>query len=210
MAEPFFIREDVAGTIKWVYYDDDNPGGIAFDDVPVPAHASDHTDGTDDIQDATAGQKGVATAAQITKLDAIEALADVTDTANVDGNITRVVVLKVIADDTALTTGDGKMFFTVPIELNGMDLVTVGGHVYTVSSSGIPTIQIHNLTQAADMITTEITIDQGEKDSKDATTPPLIDTGNDDVATGDELRIDVDIAGTGTLGLEIRMGFRTP
>jgi len=41
-------------------------------------HAASHTDGTDDVQDATAAQKGVATAAQITKLDAIAALADVT------------------------------------------------------------------------------------------------------------------------------------
>lgn len=41
-------------------------------------HATDHTDGTDDIQDATAGQKGLATAAQITKLDGIAAGADVT------------------------------------------------------------------------------------------------------------------------------------
>jgi len=35
----------------------------------VAAHASDHTDGTDDIQNATASQKGLATAAQIQKLD---------------------------------------------------------------------------------------------------------------------------------------------
>lgn len=42
-------------------------------------HASDHTDGTDDIQNATAAQKGLATAAQITKLDGIEALAEVND-----------------------------------------------------------------------------------------------------------------------------------
>lgn len=41
-------------------------------------HASEHTDGTDDIQDATAGQKGLATATQITKLDGIDAGADVT------------------------------------------------------------------------------------------------------------------------------------
>lgn len=47
------------------------------------SHASNHTDGTDDIQDATASQKGLATAAQITKLDGIEANADVTDTTNV-------------------------------------------------------------------------------------------------------------------------------
>lgn len=36
-------------------------------------HASNHTDGTDDIQDATASQKGLATAAQITTLDALVA-----------------------------------------------------------------------------------------------------------------------------------------
>lgn len=41
------------------------------------AHASNHTDGTDDIQNATAAQKGLATAAQITKLDGIAAGAEV-------------------------------------------------------------------------------------------------------------------------------------
>jgi len=41
------------------------------------AHSSNHTDGTDDIQDATASQKGLATAAQIAKLDGIDAVASV-------------------------------------------------------------------------------------------------------------------------------------
>lgn len=50
--------------------------------TPV-AHASSHTDGTDDIQSATASQKGLATAAQIAKLDGIEANADVTDATNI-------------------------------------------------------------------------------------------------------------------------------
>jgi len=40
-------------------------------------HASDHTDGTDDIQSATAAQKGLATAAQITKLDGVATGAEV-------------------------------------------------------------------------------------------------------------------------------------
>jgi hypothetical protein len=48
------------------------------------AHAATHVNGTDDIQSATAAQKGLATAAQITKLDGIEAGADVTDSTNVD------------------------------------------------------------------------------------------------------------------------------
>lgn len=46
--------------------------GELADDQPPKAHASDHTDGTDDIQDATSGQKGLATATQITKLDALD------------------------------------------------------------------------------------------------------------------------------------------
>lgn len=50
----------------------------------VADHAASHTDGSDDIQSATAGQKGLATADQITKLDGIEVLANVTDAANVN------------------------------------------------------------------------------------------------------------------------------
>ncbi len=39
------------------------------------AHATSHTDGTDDIQSATTSQKGVATTAQINKLDGNRVLA---------------------------------------------------------------------------------------------------------------------------------------
>jgi len=56
----------------------DGLSGDLADAQDPKAHASDHVDGTDDIQSATAVQKGLATAAQITKLDGIEALADVT------------------------------------------------------------------------------------------------------------------------------------
>ena len=51
------------------------------------AHAASHVNSEDDIQNATAAQKGLATAAQITKLDAIEAAADVTDAVNVASSI---------------------------------------------------------------------------------------------------------------------------
>lgn len=50
-------------------------------------HARNHTDGTDDIQDATDSRKGLATSAQITKLDAIEATADITDATNIASSI---------------------------------------------------------------------------------------------------------------------------
>lgn len=46
-------------------------------------HGGSHTDGGDDIQSATAAQKGLMTATQAAKLDGIEAEADKTDAGNV-------------------------------------------------------------------------------------------------------------------------------
>lgn len=57
----------------------DGSGDIALG--ALPNHASNHTDATDDIQDATAGQKGLATPTQITKLDGIETSATADQTA---------------------------------------------------------------------------------------------------------------------------------
>lgn len=110
----------------------------------------------------------------------------------------------------AITTGDGKTFFCVPLDMNGQDLVAVAAAVTTVSSSGTPTIQIRNVTQAADMLTTRITIDANENTSYTAATPPVIDTSNDDVATGDLIAVDLDVAGTGAKGLIVLMTFQAP
>jgi len=183
MARPYFKYESSGGTYKWRYYDDDNPSGIDLDDVP---EVIDEDDMASDSEDYVPTQ-------QSTK-------------AYVDNN-TRIVVIKCIADDTALETGDGLTHFTIPTYLDGFDLVAVGAHVYTVSSSGAITIQIHNLTDTVDMLSTELTIDVSEKDSSTAAVAAVIDTAEDDVTEGDEIRIDVDGAGTDTLGLEIRMEF---
>lgn len=68
-----------SGTNKYVT--DSDPRNA--DSRSPTSHGSTHTNGTDDIQDATASQKGLATAAQIAKLDGIEASADVTNATNV-------------------------------------------------------------------------------------------------------------------------------
>jgi hypothetical protein len=61
------------------------------------------------------------------------------------------------------------------------------------------------------MLTTKITIDSGEKTSYTAATPPVINTSNDGVATGDEIRVDVDaISTTPPNGLSIILGFQLP
>lgn len=122
----------------------------------------------------------------------------------------RIIQIKVIDDVTTLTTGDGKVHFFIPPELNGYNLVDADAAVSTVSSSGTPTIQIANVTDSVDMLSTLITIDVSEKTSYTAAIAPVINTATDDVATGDNLRIDVDVAGTGAKGLTIILSFQLP
>lgn len=110
----------------------------------------------------------------------------------------------------AITTGDGKAYFRVPSTFNGMNLVAVAAALTTASSSGLPTVQIANVTDAVDMLSTKLTIDATELDSKDATTAAVIDASHDDVATGDMLRIDIDVSGTGAKGLMVELQFRLP
>jgi len=119
---------------------------------------------------------------------------------------TRLMGWKVCDDATAITVGDGKVIFSIPPILNGMNLVSVFASVSTVSSSGTPTVTIYNLTDSVDMLSTALTIDATEYDSSTATAA-VIDTAHDDVATGDRLEINVDTAGTGAKGLFVILGF---
>lgn len=111
---------------------------------------------------------------------------------------------------SVLSTGDGKAFLRIDTTINGWNLVEVGASVSTVSSSGNITVQIHNVTDAVDMLSTVITIEASENDSTQAATQPVINTSNDGVSTADQLRIDVDSAGTGTKGLNVTLTFQLP
>jgi hypothetical protein len=113
---------------------------------------------------------------------------------------------------SAITTGDGKAYFRIPSRMNGMDLVSCGASVSTVSSSGIPTVQLRRKRSGSDvdMLTTKITIDANEVDSSTAATASVINTSNDDVATGDQIYIDIDVAGTGAKGLIVTALFQLP
>lgn len=112
---------------------------------------------------------------------------------------------------TNTATGDGKAYFRVPASMGGMDLVAVAARVITAGTTNTTDIQIHNLTQAADMLSTKITVDSAETDSSTAATAAVIDASNDDVASGDLLRIDVDaVSTTPAQGLIVSMEFRLP
>ena len=115
----------------------------------------------------------------------------------------------VVFDFTAsCATGNGKFYFHVPSELAGLNLEECHAEVITAGTTNTMDIQLHNLTQAADMLSTVITIDTGETGSDEAATPYVINTDEDDLAENDVLRVDVDaVHTTPAKGLILTLGF---
>ena len=93
-----------------------------------------------------------------------------------------------------------------------MDLVEVAAGLSTASNSGAVTVQVRNKTDSSNMLSVAITIDVNEVDTLTAETPATIDTGEDDVVTGDHIAIDIESggAGTGAKGLWVECTFRLP
>lgn len=108
---------------------------------------------------------------------------------------------------TVVSTGDGKLIRGVPDWLDGYQLVAVHAYVTTASSSGAVTVMVRNVTQAADMLSTAITIDSGDLDSEDAAVAAAIDAGAAQVTAADQIAVDIDGAGTGAKGLGVDLLF---
>lgn len=115
--------------------------------------------------------------------------------------------IKVVSDVSVIVTGDGQFIFAIPADLNGVILSAVAAYVTTVSSSGLPNIQIRNVTTGHDMLSTAITIDASEFTSYTAATPAVINASFQSVSTGDLIAVDVDGAGTGAKGLGVILTF---
>lgn len=196
-ADRLMFWDDSAGAVDWLTAGN----GLTITTTTIAADtASDTVDGV--VELATSAETTTGT----------DATRAVTPDGLAGSDFGKRVVQIQVTDPAgdALTTGDGKAYFWVPPELNGMNLVDADACVTTVSSSGTPTVQIHNLTDTQDMLSTAITIDASEKTSYTAAAAPAINATYDDVATGDQLRIDVDVAGTGTKGLSVILSFQLP
>lgn len=108
----------------------------------------------------------------------------------------KVVSIQVVAGGDSVAIADGQAYITIPEECNGMNLVGVHARVVTAGTTNTTDIQIRNVTDSVDMLSTKITIDSGETGSDTAATPAVIDTTKDDVATNDLLAIDIDAVST--------------
>lgn len=108
----------------------------------------------------------------------------------------------------SLVTGDDAFRFRVPFFINNWNLFSVAAS--RKSGTGLVTIQLRNVTDAVDMLSTKITIDSGETDTSTAATPAVVDLAHDDVQTGDQIAIDVDGAGTTTQYQTVELVFAKP
>lgn len=128
-------------------------------------------------------------------------------------NLPTTIELKIYDDATAPVVGDGAMIVCIPPEANGMNLVDADAFLTTVATgASLTTIQIRNVTDTQDMLSTKITIDASEYTSYSAATQPVINTTYDDVATGDLIAVDIDVIGSTTAGkgLGVILVFQLP
>jgi hypothetical protein len=112
-------------------------------------------------------------------------------------------------DDVIVEDGVGAWFLHIPPDLDGLDLVYCHAENDTAGSGGtLLTLQIHNIDNAVDMLSTLLTIDLTEVGSDTAVAPAVINGSNDHVNTNDKIRIDCDVTpDTEPLGLTITLGF---
>jgi hypothetical protein len=124
---------------------------------------------------------------------------------------TKIVGIQVVDAAVSTSTGDGKAFFRVPLELTGMNLTGIAASVYTAGTTNSTTVNIRNKTDSQDMLSALMAIETGETDTSTSAQPGTINASYDDVVTGDILAIDVDtISTTAAKGLYVEMRFALP
>ena len=102
------------------------------------------------------------------------------------------------ASGTALAVGDDQGNLVIPAWMGTgtWNLTAVHASVGTAGTTGASTIQIRNVSDSADMLSTKINIDSGQTGSDTSGTAAVIDTANDDVINFKRLAIDIDSVST--------------
>jgi hypothetical protein len=117
------------------------------------------------------------------------------------------MIIVAVEKATDVSAADNKMTVCVPPALNGMNLVSANAIVNTAGTTNATTIDIYNVTDSQDMLSTAISIASGGT----VGTAGTVNASYDDVATNDVLRIDVTSASTtNAKGLMVMLEFRLP
>jgi len=170
-----------AGSVSWVNLD---KTGSDLADLATKSH----TDLTD---------IGTYTHAQI------DAMLDATSSK-------KIITFAPVESEFDLQVRNGTVAFSVPTIFNGFNLVDVLATVHTpASGSGTTQVQVRRRRAGtdADMLSTRISIAVSSYYATNA----VIDTGNDDLATGDQIYIDIDqLPTTPPKGLSVSLTIDIP
>lgn len=101
------------------------------------------------------------------------------------------VQVYIVEAETACEVKEGAYYFRVPKKLDGRKLIEVAACCITAGVTGTMTMQIRNINISQNLLSTVLRIDSTEKDSKDASVQPVINTLYNTVSEGDQLRIDI-------------------
>jgi hypothetical protein len=189
-------------------------GVVAVEGVALVRATDDATGQVTAASASAAGKVELATTAETdTGTDAARAVTPDGIAGSIFG--TKEVSILVFDDSQNVAVADaaGDVFWRVPSTCNGMNLVAVAAHVQTAGTTGTTDIQIARTRagSSVDMLTTKLTIDSTEVDTVTAAAAAVINATNDDVATGDRIRIDVDaVSTTPPKGLLVELQFRLP
>jgi hypothetical protein len=103
-------------------------------------------------------------------------------------------------DAVPVSIGDDLAYVSrIPSSLNGGIITAVHAQVKTAGSGGLSSWQLVKTgagTGAVNVLSTELSIDTDETSSDTAATPPVINTANDDLVTGDRLSLKGTAVGT--------------
>ncbi|MBT3390354.1 MAG: hypothetical protein HN413_08070 [Chloroflexi bacterium] len=107
----------------------------------------------------------------------------------------RIIEIMHTQSDTAVSIGDGTIGIGITAELNGWNIVDCYAFVHTQGVTGTTDIQLRRRRSGSDVdvMSTKVTIG-AEYYANDG----VINTANDDLATGDQLYVDVDAVHSGT------------
>lgn len=118
-------------------------------------------------------------------------------------SILEVPIMMNLSDQvTALTTGVNKVTCRMPFACK-LTAKLPKASINTVSSSGIVTVDINK--SGTSILGNKLTIDVGEKTSKDAAVPCSLVNTPTTFSDDEEITLDIDVAGTGAKGLVVTL-----
>jgi len=123
--------------------------------------------------------------------------------------IERAFQLPIFGWSSDVSSGTGKYYFVIDRRLHNLYLFNLHArHLTAGSGVGSTSIQIYNVTQGRNLLSTTLTVNSGHLGSETATIPYVVDSGGNQVREWDLIRVDISsVPATAPKCLILTIGF---